>query len=172
MNLTDSKFNNETICDSEDKYALIDTDQPTIWVPKADFANIAEKLSGIENITCNETYCLSTQNNCTILCLNQTYPLPKDVVWNPSKHIGNLSFTIDDTIFNLPCTAFTESNTTNQTDVQCNIKIDGSHDEYRFGIPFLESFIVSYNYEHHDVIAGDPDYNATYLRLGVNRYAP
>jgi len=56
--------------------------------------------------------------------------------------------------------------------VKCDIQIDGSHDEYRFGIPFLEAFTTTYVYQAHDVVEGDPDYNITYLEIGVNGFAP
>ena len=143
LNLSDTLFNNKTVHKTGVKVALIDTDQPTIWVPKSDFEEIANKLSKIDDITCTDTYCASTKKKCDKICSKVN---KDDWKWKEDNWIGNLTFVINDTWFNLPCEAFTESGT-NDTDIKCDIKIDGSHDEYRFGIPFLESFTTTFNYQ-------------------------
>ena len=54
---------------------------------------------------------------------------------------------------------------------RCVFMIDGDHDEYRFGIPFLEQFTTTFVYQEHDVLPDDPSYRETYLEIGLSRYA-
>ena len=144
IDLWDVQFKNETIKESGINLAILDTDQPAIWLPRSDFALFADEISKIENITCNETYCLSMHNHCVDLCVPYIYD-PEEP-YDTSIYMANLTLVIDGVPFILPCAAFTESNITSYTDVMCDIKIDGSHDEYRLGIPFLESFTTTYVY--------------------------
>ena len=45
----------------------------------------------------------------------------------------------------MPCDAMVQDYRANYI-AYCYYKIDGGHDEYRFGIPFLEQFTTTYVY--------------------------
>ena len=147
LNITDVLFNNETVKVSDTNLAVLDAYQRYLWVPKVDFVGISERLSKVANMECNNTLgvCFSRYVDCSHLCKN-VHTNPEEWVWNPELNIGNFSFYIDDTMFSLPCESLVSSDPANTTGIMCLMLIDGSHDEFRFGIPFLESFTTSYHY--------------------------